>query len=702
MPSSSAPISPSVSTLITDPSYGVVPTVRSAQCDLAAHVADALEHGNALAAEAGTGVGKTLAYTAQAVEFLLRRPTAAPIVIATATKALQAQIVERELPRLIGGAIARAEAEGMDPEKAMDLLTFAKKVGKKNHLCLRRVEDSARRRPELKRFLPIYRDFTDRVPGWIMGDADEKHPLPEDAWKYAVGYCNAERCKYHDACEDHGYLAAKKASEEARILVTNHAMVAMDLVLRRREGLSALPDQVSALILDEAHKFPDTLRETLSVEFNAGVYATYATNYAQVLYDAGEEAHGHMPLLPGITAVRATCEAFLRDRTAEPVETATDYRNALELALEDTLVRARADDVVELRSAAMRLSEHTTYGAIMRELSAYASLLQLHRDALALLTGEVDISGRYVLSSTPSQTHGDPPVRGLIPIILAGGWKQYLETINATPIYVSATLATGANVETAFAPFLMEMGRTFRDRPVDTFLADSPFDYATQAVLYTPHDAPAFDRNGDVDEYARELVAATRPLLLANEGHAFILFTSRRDLIAYENALGESDYPYPILSQCSSEQVRTRGASLFKRTPHATLLGLRTFFEGVDVPGLGLSLVIIPKLPFALPSAVLEAKRARYEDRFAGFRAVDVPVMLRDLRQMVGRLIRSVDDRGVVAVLDPRLHTKAYGAAVVASLGMPTRRTKPESVVAYLAKISERRAAAAAATAPAP
>jgi ATP-dependent DNA helicase DinG len=721
------------STLLTDTSFGVVPSVRGPQVELASRVARALSDDTGLAAEAGTGVGKTLAYAGQAVEFLLGQRLVEPyvnargefvedqvlvdgerwarstaptgqrsvIVIATATKALQAQIVEQELPRLAAGVVRRMQAVGAHQQEidvALRKIRFAKKVGKKNHLCFRRVSQMARRSPEVMRSLPIYQEFTDTVPGWIIADADEDMGLPADAWRFGVGYCNPDKCAYQDACSKNGYLKAKEDAEGARILVTNHALVSADLLLRRRELRATLPERMTAVILDEAHKFPDTLRESLTVTFSAGLWMTLVQNYAQLRFELDVAANSFPTTLPGIARVRGACEAFLRDRRDEPSDTANEYARALDAALDEVLHITHADELADLQKRAASASEHTPYGAFLKEMSSYGAGLNLHHGALSLLSDEVQMKGRYVLSTEPSQTTGEPPTRSLVPIVLASAWGAYLDHAGATPIYVSATLATGTTAETAFAPFLIEMGKTHLGRQVDTFLADSPFDYATQAVLYVPEGVDP--KGKDRAAYAKELVETTTPLLLANEGHAFILFTSRLDLEAYEAALGESRYPYPVLSQCSSERVRTRGAALFKQTPNATLLGLRTFFEGVDVPGLGLSLVIIPKLPFASPSAVLEAKRSRYDTGYTGFKAVDIPIMLTDLRQMAGRLIRSTSDRGVVAVLDPRLGTKAYGRSVVEALGFPTKRAKEDTVVAYLKKIAERRTAETPAPAP--
>lgn len=684
------------SSLLTDTTYGVVPSVRDPQIALASHVARALADGTGLAAEAGTGVGKTLAYAGQAVEMLLNTDAAPVVIIATATKALQAQLIEHELPRLAAGVVARMKRDGASDEdvsRALKKIRFAKKVGKKNHLCLRRVEQMAPRSPDVAKFLPVYRDFTDYVPGWVIADADDDKPLPEDAGRFGVGYCNPDRCKYSDACSKNGYLAAKSAAEEAKILVTNHALVAADLVLRQREVRSVLPNNVSAFVIDEAHKFPDTLREALTVTFSAGIWVKAAQSYAQLRFELDNDARTFPPYLPGSGGVRGTCDTFLRDVSEESTPTANAYARALTDALSDVMRTTQCSDLSGLRKRASSTSESTPYGAFLREMSSYAAALNLHYNALSMLCDEVQMKGRYILSSEPAQTVGEPPTRSLVPIALGGSWGPYLTGVGACPIYVSATLAAGTGTGAqAFAPFLGEVGRQHNHKPVDTYMAGSPFDYGAQAVLYTPKGVS--HEGVDLATYAAELVTVTRPLLLANEGHAFVLFTSAAALIAYETALGESGYPYPILSQCSSDQVKTRGTSLFKRTPNATLLGLRTFFEGVDVPGLNLSLVIIPKLPFSPPTAAIRAKRARFEDGYSGFQSVDIPVMLTDLRQMAGRLIRSTSDRGVVALLDPRITTKEYGPDVVDALGFPTRRKQEAAVVEYLRLISARRAQA--------
>lgn len=707
------------STLLSNPGFGVVPTVRAPQLELASRIGDAIDASRGLAAEAGTGVGKTLAYCAQAMEHLLRvehheapdtsddedgegtkrpRSLQPAVVISTFTKALQAQIVERELPRLSAGLVERMRAEGQsedDIAAALRKVKFAKKVGRGNHLCMRRVEQTAQRFPSEKVHLKLYREFADRVRGWVIDDATEETPLPQDAARYGVGHCSGEKCAYYEDCSERGFLAAKAASDEANILVTNHAMVAADVVLRRRESVSVLPDNVHAFIIDEAHKFPDVLRDALTVKFSANVWASAGRDYTQFLYDLPDSAQSRFPrTLPDIHEVRATCDAFLRDHGAREEAVARAYMNALDNAVSAALRAARVPDVTALRQRAGSASEFTPEGMFVRIIGSYVANLTLHGAALALMLDEEKTRGRYVLATESPKDAGDPPVRVLVPIALQRSWSAYLQETSAVPVYVSATLRTGADEASGFSAFLTEIGGEHAGAPVRTYVTESPFDYAKQAVLYLP---PGVDhRMPDREQYARELVAVTRPLLLANEGHAFVLFTSKANLIAYENALGESDYPYPILSQLTSDRVKSRGGTLFKNTPHATLLGTRTFFEGVDIPGLQLSLVIIPQLPVPMETASLAAKRAMYDDDgYTAFMKVNVPLMITDLRQMAGRLIRSVDDRGIVAILDPRARNKAYGRMAVSMLGFPVQREREEAVTGYLSKITERRRAVA-------
>lgn len=712
------PTSPLATALLTDPSYGVVPSVRAPQLALLDAMRAALDAGEALAAEAGTGVGKTAGYASQAVEWLLAQPAErcrdgadadaedaedeegrkikpryATVVIATATKALQTQIVTQELPRLVAGVIAYLRANGASEQEiatAHARLRFAKRVGKANHLCARRLYQAAARRPEVKKQLPIYEDFMDRVPGWVRDDAPVDRPLPEDAVKYAVGYCNPSSCGYVDACESRGYRAAREAAEEASILVTNHALVAADMIVRRRENCEVLPPAVDVFFLDEAHKLPDALREALTITFSSTVWTKHVQSYGQLIFDLGDDGARYPQSLPRIMTVRSACAEFLRSSDADLHATSTRYAEALDVACDQLLSDFGAPTIEALRSRISDSSEWTAHGTVLREIGTFLTTLRTHRDALGLMLEDPLLKGFFILHAVPSDVAGEPPAKMLVPTRMGGYWKAYLNVTEATPVYVSATLATGVGREGPFAPFLDEVGDMYNGKPVRTFVAGSPFDYASQAVLYAPRDSP--DPNTpDEAEYARQLVAAALPLLLANEGHAFVLFTSKTKLRAFETALGEVGYPYPILSQESNAQLKANGAAIFKSTPNATLLGLKTFFEGIDIPGLGLSLVIIPKLPFPFPDPVLAAKRARYPDR-AGFMSVDVPVMLTDLRQMAGRLVRTVDDRGAVAILDPRVHTKGYGADVLRALRMPTIRHTATPVVRFLENVAARRA----------
>jgi ATP-dependent DNA helicase DinG len=323
----------------------------------------------------------------------------------------------------------------------------------------------------------------------------------------------------------------------------------------------------------------------------------------------------------------------------------------------------------------------------------------------------------------------DPKLQ-VLPLRLGRPMATYLHRKGAVPLYMSATLA----VRSSFQGIINELGIDMRvlqtttaeapeeaveewlksqqleavvpgsatyakissNNPVNSFISSSPFDYERQAVVYVPRDLPdpsTYGKRGAAThpDYIRQLVAASRPLLDANEGHAFVLFTSNADLSAFDAELRRSGYHYPILSQAADPRLKSRGRDLFNSTPHATLLGTRTFFEGIDIPGLGLSLVIIPKLPFASPTPVMEAKKREYEG-FEGFMNVDIPIMLTDLRQMAGRLIRSTGDNGVLAILDPRVHTKkGYGKLTLDELGMPNLRDREAPVLDYLRRVTLKR-----------
>lgn len=735
--------------VLSDPAHGVISEVRHPQRDLAKTILDAMETSTPLVAEAGTGVGKSYAYLLNAMWHLSQNPDAPPVAVCTAMKSLQQQLVFKDLPRL---------RDLLFPD-----LKFARVLGKGNYLCRRLVDAHEPKIPSNRKRLQVYQDFFDTVPNWVADDAPDSMRLPEDHWKHAVSYCNAERCAFYDDCTKHGYLAAKIAAKEADILVLNHAVLASDVRLFLQNKKAMLPDKLSYVIFDEAHRLPETLRNMLACDLNEKYFLRANSRYETLFEDASSDlvhysktaCHDLLPeKLPGFGRLsqayalmhrEVRSSGYGQERTFGPA--AKTYAQLCREVLREMGRDIGVGDSRFAMWAAGRLQEASVLSrfprdnravmAVLSELHNYATTLEDHARSIDTIRGSDRASGRssYVLAVSQDREDGgggleDDPKLQVLPLRLGRPMATYLHRKGAVPLYLSATLA----VRSSFQGVVNELGIDMRvlqattaqepeqaveewlksqqleavvpgsatyvkispNNPVNSFISSSPFDYERQAVVYVPRDLPdpsTYGKRGSPThpDYIRQLVAASRPLLDANEGHAFVLFTSNADLSAFDAELRRSGYPYPILSQAADNRLKSRGRDLFNATPHATLLGTRTFFEGIDIPGLGLSLVIIPKLPFASPTPVMEAKKREYEG-FEGFMNVDIPIMLTDLRQMAGRLIRSTEDRGVLAILDPRVHTKrAYGKIALEELGMPNHRDREAPVVDYLRRVTLKR-----------
>lgn len=637
-------------------------SARAGQREMSVAVAEAIEARQALLVEAGTGTGKSLAYLVPAVLSGKR------VVIATATKALQDQLVARELPRLW--------QLGLTPVPHQVLKGVA------NYVCQRRFALAAMQRhgDQAAR--------VDDVRAWhartATGDiAEVSWRPPGDArWRDVTTTAEARlgaKCPFSATCF---VTAARRQAERAKLIFVNHALYFADLSLRRRGSQTArvVPDH-DIVIFDEAHGLEAVATEhftrrlfapevfeflrravvdaTPNLFSNAGgqgaagalphlahaeaafreLFAAYGTRLAQVPQGGGGERASRrddadrLELPAGFMAAHAVQAAYF----------------ALDTAL-DQFVRW-SDNYVEAASAAGEPPHEAVLGAVRRAAQ--------WRDDLALLHEQRDPGYVYWAQRDRGVMVGASPID--VRDVLG---RHVVRQPQATPIFTSATFT----VQQSFA-FVRERWGLFADDARE-LLVPSPFDYGTQALLYIARDLPPPGLEAIGEAALRRLAE----LLAITDGHAFALFTSHRSLAAAAAWLRtQVDYPLLVQGEAPSPQLLDQ----FRAVPRSVLLGTGQFWEGVDVPGAALSHVIIDRLPFAPPSEPVAQARARLaeqrgEDPFTGQALPDAAIAL---RQGIGRLLRASDDCGLISVLDPRLVTKQYGRVFLESLPRELPRT---------------------------
>lgn len=615
---------------------------RAEQRTMSAAVARALADERPLIVEAGTGTGKTLAYLIPALQSGKR------VVVSTGTRALQDQIARHDIP-LLRTILPR-------PFSAVVL------KGVSNYVCRRRLAEAVSRGGSDQ--LHALVDWSEHSE---TGDRAEVEWLAESAplWSEVTTTPDARigpRCPYFERCF---VTQARRLAERAELILVNHHLYFADRALRAAHlGARVLPEH-DAVIFDEAHQLEDVATE----HFGARI-STH--KLAQLVRDA-HLALARMPLWTGraaddvIHAVeRAGISLFALIRGALVAE--NESRMPLPPSLFDQPERQNAwfkldNALEELARTAEAESEPPPDEEPSEDAGARASLVGLARraremrDDLATIAEQRQKSHVYWGEVRPTGT-----LLTASPIEVGELVRRHIITSGPTPIFTSATL-------TAAGDFSYQRARLGLGDPnsCDELLVPSPFDYARQAMLYVPRDLPP---PAD-DSFSAAAAQRTLELLDITRGRAFLLFTSHRALREAASRLAGA--PYPRLVQ--GDAPRASLIDRFRATPGAILLGTGSFWEGVDVPGDALSLVVIDKLPFAPHTDPLIAARmqACAEANLDPFQTIQLPAAAIALKQGFGRLIRRRDDRGIVAILDSRIVTRTYGRTFIETLpaGLP-------------------------------
>ena len=604
---------------------------RAVQQEMADAVERAIAEGGELVVEAGTGTGKTFAYLVPALLSGKR------VIVSTGTKTLQDQLFHRDLPRVREVLGAR--------------LKTALLKGRANYLCWYRMDQTVK-----EGTLPNRADVAllSRVRAWAArtasGDIGEVEGVPEDAglWPRVTSTaenCLGAECPFFDDCF---VVRARRAAQEADVVVVNHHLLFADLAIKR-EGFGEILPGAHAFVLDEAHQIPELAgqffsqsvsgRQLSEMEADALREAATASGAKAALEELGRNVER------GVKDLRLAMERLPRRGAWDKVREGEDVARWLGV----------------LRAALAKLSEVLGGMAERSEgLSACAARavdleVRLERLCKAPEPGWVhwyEASERgFVLSATP--------------LDVAGPLKDFREQSRAAWIFTSATLSVAGR----FEHFTQQMGL---EHP-HTLSLPSPFDYERHALCYLPRGLP----DPKASDYTDRVVAAVRPVLAASRGRAFLLFTSHRALKRAAELL--VDLPFQLFVQ----GTRPRATLLdeFRASGNGVLLGAASFWEGVDVRGDALSVVVIDKLPFAAPDdPVLEARLSAIREGGGNpFAEVQIPAAAIVLKQGAGRLIRDVDDRGVLMLCDPRLLGSNYGRLFLACLPtMPITRDLAE------------------------
>ena len=612
---------------------------RSQQAHMAERVAFALESRSALIVEAGTGTGKTFAYLVPALL------SAARVLISTGTRALQDQLFTKDLP-LVAAALGR-------PARVAVL------KGRANYLCHHRLSQ-AQAQLDLQGHAGSDRAL-ERVRRWSLstrsGDLAEVRGLSDShpIWPSVTSTrdnCLGVHCEEFSRCH---VAAARRAAQEADIVIVNHHLLLADLVLKE-DGFGDILGSADALILDEAHQLPDLAMQFLGASVSSRRIESVLKGVRMELEPA---AQSH-----GLTSSAAAALNRLLDDVEESLR-------ALSVALPQGAARMAWSEVPgQFCDCAMELAQ--SLHLLESELGAAAaetSLAQLGERA-----GE--LAGALAGIATAETTEGartvETTARGfalsLLPFDIAERFQTLVRARRCAWVFTSATLSVGDD----FSHFSQRLG--FDDAA--ELKIESPFDYARQSLLYLPPGLP----NPASPGYTEAVIATALPLLEASQGGAFVLFTSHRALargaVLLRAHWGEST-PHRIYVQ--GEAPRERLLDDFRTDGNGVLLGTTSFWEGVDVKGDALRLVIIEKLPFGSPEDPLVKARIEHLQMQGGnaFRDYQLPEAALALKQGVGRLIRSEDDFGAVVICDPRLSTKGYGKVFLMALP-PMRVTRLE------------------------
>lgn len=619
---------------------------RVEQVQMAEAIAEAIAHNKQLIAEAGTGTGKTFAYLVPALL------SGGKVIISTGTKTLQDQLFNRDLPNV------------RDALKVPVTVSMLK--GRANYVChyhLERAEQEGRfASKEDAKYLHVIKSFAENSK---TGDKSELIDVPEGAMVWASVTSTRENCLGQDCnfYKDCFVMAARKNALAADVVVVNHHLFFADVMLRD-EGVAELLPSANTVIFDEAHQLPGV----------AGLFFGEDVSTNQLLELCRDSTSAYLTLAKDCIA--------LSDAIAPLEKAVKDFR----------LVFAYEGSRMPVQKALALKGFEEAYHLMQTKLAELTKVLesQAARDPMlekCWQRGEellVQLSRWYKAENSNlvrwTEVFTQSVQLHATPLSVADGFGKQLNAQPRAWIFTSATLA----VKNDFSHYQAQMGL----QDAESLCLQSPFNYEQQAMLYAPIGMP--DPNSP--NYIEAVAAAALPVIQASQGRAFVLCTSLRAMreiyALLKDAFGRHGMEYPLLLQ--GDSTRTELLDRFRAHGNAVLVGSQSFWEGVDVRGEALSVVIIDKIPFAPPDdPVLAARidKLNAEGKNA-FMEHQLPYSVITLKQGAGRLIRDESDKGVLMICDPRLITKSYGKRIWQSLP-PFKRTKSLADVEAFFKLAD-------------
>ena len=612
---------------------------RPAQQQMAVRVDAAIAARETCVVEAGTGTGKTFAYLVPALL------SGRKVIVSTATKTLQEQLFRRDLPTVAG-------ALGMP-------VAVALLKGRANYLCWHRLALAQ----ESARFSAAATDSRlTEIGEWARvtrtGEISEIGTISEASSLWPRITSTAENC-LGQRCDDYQrcfVVEARREAMEADIVIVNHHLLLADMALRE-EGFASLLPGADAVIVDEAHQFPDIAMEFFGI----------AAGSRQLLRLVEDSTAEGLKLLGGggrLDDDLAAVEQAVRNARLA-LNNWTGRRDWREIAQAAPAIGEVGERLDSLASTLDGLGEGSPGIAACARRAA--KMAARWRD----IEKEEEVDGlRWVDIARNGFT------LNLTPLDIAGNLQEFFDARPCAWIFTSATLAVGKDFD--FYKRRIGIGAA------DELQLESPFDFKQRSLLYLPAGMP----DPASREYTRAVVEQALPLLTAGNGGAFLLFTSHRALREAADILrtataGKNDWPILVQGEAPRERLLNR----FREHGNAVLLGTSSFWQGVDVRGDALRLVVIDKLPFSPPDEPVTRARIEALRREGGnpFREHQLPEAALNLKQGVGRLIRDVTDTGVAMLCDPRLSSRAYGRLFLSSLPPMPRTTACDEAAGFLA-----------------
>ena len=604
---------------------------RPGQIRMALAVKDAIEEGHHLCVEAGTGTGKTLAYLLPCLGSNKR------VILSTGTKNLQEQLFFKDIPFL---------------EKTLGRrLSVCYMKGRANYLCLKKLAEIEN---EAYLFSPHDPEYLEKIRAWAgrteTGDCAEMRELPEDfvLWQHLNARretCSGQKCSDFRSCF---ITKLRQRALESDLVIVNHHLFFADLALRQGDHGSVLPDY-AVVIFDEAHELEDVVSQYFGIT---------ASNYRfdELLRDSAKAL-----------AKEESAPARLKRRLDRLGILAGEFFGAFRRKEGRYLLEELGSGLAVRRGPAAGAAVAEPYRKIMSEMAVIGSGIEVlpaqndDTESLARRYSELRSDLADILESDSAdrvywfEARGRGIFLSASPIEVSSILGKRLFSRIECAVLTSATLSTGGNFQFIRSRLGLEDGRDL--------IVGSHFDYSRQAIFYVPPAIPDPREEG----WAAQACIEIERILDASSGRAFVLFTSHHQMeMVYHSLKGRLRFPMLLQGQKS----KTGLLDEFRSTPNAVLFGTSSFWQGVDVQGEQLSCVMVDKLPFSVPNDPVVAARIRRINESGGnaFYDYQIPEAIILLKQGFGRLIRSRNDRGILALLDKRILTKRYGGAFLRSL----------------------------------